>query len=126
MVNKNRKTVLLYIIPAAFRIWFGQMLGVYFLSTEGYDDAMMVSYASFSDYFLLMDQRNVMLKELGMPVVYRIVNLLGIPYTIVLSLLWILNGLLAAKLVFRLTSERKISFLPYRFEYGIQKTYVKS
>ena len=116
--NPSRKPIP-YVITAVCRVWLGITAGVWYPQGQVYDDALIFHYSKFTTYFanLEVQSRDVMLKELGMPIILNIVNVLGISYTMFLSLLWVLDAFLAALLVRRIGHGKrpKMEFLAFLF-----------
>ena len=108
-----------YIITAICRVWLGITAGVWYPQGQGYDDALIFHYTNFATYFgnTEIRSRDVMLKELGMPIVLNIINGIGISYAMFLSLLWVLDGILTAKFVRRINRGQcpKTEFLAFLF-----------
>lgn len=115
--NKARRSP--YVIAALARVWLGSLAGVWYPEGQACDDALMFHYSNLTSYLSGREvpDRDVMLKELGMPVVLNIVNATGISYTVFLSLLWVLAGALTVFLVRRIGHRRqpKIEFLAFAF-----------
>ena len=95
------KKCVFFLLAVGLRLWYGELIGLWLPATEFYDDALMIRYADLPSYFAgaAVGSRNVMLKELGMPLVLNIVNLIGIRYSTFLSLLWIIDAILAVFLI---------------------------
>lgn len=77
-----------------------------------------MQYADFPVYYGEMAKSAVsmtMLKEMGEPVFMWIVNLSGLPLTMVMSGLWIVNGLLAYRLVDMISSKKKMAYFFFLF-----------
>ena len=108
-----------FIVTAVARVWLGCMAGVWYPPKQGYDDALIFHYSDLASYLSgrELPSRNVMLKELGMPIILNIVNFTGISYTMFLSLLWVLSGALGVLFVRRMSRERRprAEFLTFVF-----------
>lgn len=96
------------VLVSFFRIWLGELTSVYFISEAGSDDAAMVRYACLYNPFMFRNAQagDMPFKELGFPFYQFIVEVSGLPYTIVLSLTWIVAALLTVRLFMYLTSNR--------------------
>ncbi len=103
--NNTKKKALLYVLPSLFRLWIGNLVGVWFPFDLVYDDALIMEYARFDNYFHGFELRNVMLKELGMPLFLQVVNISGIPYPLVLSILWIITAAVVERLFYLITNK---------------------
>lgn len=117
--RKGKPGISPYIIAATARVWLGSMAGVWYPQDQGYDDALIFHYSNLASYLSGREvvSRDVMLKELGMPLILNIVNISGVSYAIFLSLLWVLCGGLAALLVRRMNRRKRprVEFLTFAF-----------
>lgn len=105
---------IIFVVPAILRIWLGALAGIFFLVIK----AMMMQYAGFPVYYGEMAKSAVsmtMLKEMGEPVFMWLVNLSGLPLSMVMSGLWIVNGLLAYRLVDMISSKKKMAYFFFLF-----------
>ncbi|MCR4588272.1 MAG: hypothetical protein K5682_07695 [Lachnospiraceae bacterium] len=108
-----RRWIALYMVVSALRLWLGSLLGVWFPGEQGADDALMVLYSAFPNYFRHMTPDWLMLKELGMPVFLQIVNFSGISYPVALGLLWILDGFLLSRIAKKISGREPLAFGVY-------------
>ena len=99
--RKRWKKYVFFLLAIALRLWYGELIGLWLPATEFLDDALMIRYADLPSYFagIAVESRNIMLKEMGMPLVLNVVSLIGIRYSTFLSLLWIIDALLTAFLI---------------------------
>ena len=77
-----------------------------------------MQYADFPVYYGEMAKSAVsmtMLKEMGEPVFMWLVNLSGLPLSMVMSGLWIVNGLLAYRLVDMISSKKRMACFFFLF-----------
>lgn len=91
------------------------VVGVWFPADQKYDDALMIEYADLKAYFTNGDQREVMLKELGMPFVLQFTKILKIPYPALIAILWILAGAIGEQIMRKLAKSEKFAFFIYLF-----------
>ncbi len=113
VLGKFKRLIIIYIVAGLFRVWLGSLLGVWFPGEQGADDALMILYSAFPNYFGHMTHDWVMLKELGMPVFLQVVNLSGISYPIAISLLWIIDGLLLSVIARRISHSDVCGLVAY-------------
>lgn len=106
-VFSRNNLIALAVMAAAsvLRVLLGQTAGVWFPVSQKYDDVLMVQYADFPAYFAgnAVPQNDIMLKELGYPAVLNAVDQTGIPYSVFLSILWIIAAVLVVWLVLKFT-----------------------
>ncbi|MCR5032724.1 MAG: hypothetical protein K6A92_07670 [Lachnospiraceae bacterium] len=113
-IDKKLKTLAIcYIIITLIRLWIAALMGVWFPGEQGGDDALMVLYSAFPNYFKNMAPEWLMLKELGMPVFLQVVNFSGISYPIAICLLWILDGILLGRISYQIAGNRVLSLAVY-------------
>lgn len=100
-----------------FRIWLSTLTGVFFYAEAGFDDAAMVQYAYFfSPYRIYFSPIGCMpFKEIMFPLYLLIVKASGLPYTVVLSLTWVVAALFVWRLFYCLTHKHFYSSLAYLF-----------
>ncbi len=108
LTKKQIRWGLVYGIAALFRLWIGQMLGVWFPGEQGADDALMILYSAFPNYFRGADPSFCMHKELGMPLFLQLVNASGISYPAVISLIWVACALLMAFICVNILNARNV------------------
>lgn len=104
-----------YLMSAIIRIWLSMIVGIWFPADQTYDDALMILYADLKAYFINGDQREIMLKELGMPLVLQITKILKIPYPALIGILWILAAAIGALIIRKLAKSEKLAFFIYLF-----------
>ena len=75
------------------RISFGFMLGNWFPSEQGCDDALLVGYASLKTHFL-SPTPNSLLKYMGYPLLLDFCYVTKIPYSVVMSIMWVCCAIL--------------------------------
>ncbi len=111
--KKWRILLFIYTAVTLLRLWISSLLGVWFPGEQGADDALMVLYSAFPNYFSHMTQDWVMLKELGMPVFLQLVNFSGLSYPAALCVLWILDGILLGKITKKLSGSDILTLITY-------------
>lgn len=112
-------------IPAAVRTILSVLLGVWFPAGQIWDDSLVMEYADFAGHFGTPN-RSSLLKTMGYPLFLKAVSVSGIPYTIVLGLIWTAAALFVFSLVRRLAGGKRLPayaaylyvlFLPQAFDF---------
>ena len=123
MERSGKRAWFFFLLASLLRLWLGELVGIWVPSSAYYDDTLMIRYSRLLSYFSgsAVLEKDVMLKDIGMPVVINLINLSGIDYTTFLSLLWIFNGMLAVLLIQRMSKGahrkwEKVAFLAILFE----------
>lgn len=98
-----------------FRIWLGELTGVYFIANAGFDDAAMVQYAYFFSPFKIQFYPTgcMPFKEIMFSLYLLMVKASGLPYTMVLSLTWIVAAVFVWRLFYYLTHRYLYSSFAY-------------
>ena len=123
-ILKNRN-ILVFIslsIPVLFRVYLGELTGVWFPSDQAYDDALLIQYA-LSTHYQYSDHLTL-LKTMSFPWFLDLVYISQLNYTLVLSLLWCLAAILIFRLLYKNTNNICVSlffflyvlFMPTAFE----------
>ena len=100
MPNKLKyKDIFFFLIPAvllfALRIWLARISGLWYPADQLYDDSLMMRYADFSEHFSARNSPfyELLLKNMGFPLLLNLVGISGFEYTDVLSLFWFLSAI---------------------------------
>jgi len=114
-----------YIISIAIvlRIILSEKMGVWFLSSQMYDDALLMSYARVNTHFLNPNIYSLV-KTIGYPLFINVVYICQLNYPIALSLVWIFAACLTAYFFFLISQKKWLScfaflyvlFMPMAFE----------
>ena len=91
-----------------FRIYLGELTGVWFPSDQAYDDALLVQYALSTHY--QYPNHLTLLKTMSFPWFLDLVYISQLNYTLVLSLLWCLAAILIFRFLYKNTNNVWISF----------------
>lgn len=112
------------IILSILRICLGCAVGVWFPAGQLWDDALLMNFSDIAGHFL-HPERYALVKDMSFPVFLKFSSVSHLPYTVVLSLLWIVAALVvfyAFSKVFK--SERfafcffiYVLFMPQAFEF---------
>lgn len=124
-VLKVMKKPELYIFSILFiiRIIIGNKIGAWYFSNQIYDDQLLAKYSMLRDHFLNPDVYS-MVKTMGYPLFLNIVHIFKIKYSILLSIVWCIDALVAYKTILTITKNKKVStfafvyvlFMPMAFE----------
>lgn len=110
-------------IAIVLRIVLAEKMGVWFLSSQLFDDALLMSYTDVSTHFLVPNVYSLV-KTVGYPMFINVVYLSQLNYPIVLSLVWTFAASLTAYFFFLITQKKWLScfsfiyvlFMPMAFE----------
>lgn len=113
----------LFVVFAVLRILLGVNAGAWFAANEVCDDALLASYSELLAHFMFPSPKSL-LKVIGYSVFLCAVEISHVPYTVCLSVLWLVTGGLAYICLRRMRMPRAISFfffvyvsfLPQAFE----------
>jgi len=100
----ERKAFAIAVILIAVRLWLGLKTGIWYQVFTPVDDSLLINYAPLSLHFADIGGAYSLAKTISFPVFLNIVHYSGLPYTFVLSAVWIICGCLAVRLVRRLRS----------------------
>ncbi len=105
---KKKVIYILLAVLSILRLWLGDIVGLWLPADQIYDDALLIKYSDFASYLTtnaerIVSERNIMLKDLGMPFILNLVSSIGIKYSTFLSLLWIIAAILTFCLIKRST-----------------------
>ncbi len=100
MAISNLKFLVAGIFLLLLRIWLARISGVFYLPDELYDDLLLMKYADFGEYFSARNLpfNELLLKNMGFPVLLNLVGISGLQYTDVLSLFWFLAAISTVEL----------------------------
>lgn len=137
---KNEQPLWIYLVCGSFglRLLLGEMQG-YFIAANGYhDDILMIRYSQLIEHFINhnLPPQDLLVKDMGFPLILRLVKFTGIPYSVMMSLLWFFAALSTVALVRVLTEEKNlwrdlavfvfVLFAPVAFEYTGTRIYRNS
>ena len=100
-------------ICSLLRIYFFDLVGIWFPSKEMLDDDLMVEYAT--GYYDTFPGVYSLVKTKGFPLFLRFVNFTRLDYGTVLSIVWIVAALLVYRLMHKLTRKRSLSLLAFLY-----------
>lgn len=92
------------------RLLLGRLQG-YFIAGGGYhDDMLMIKYSDLTGHFITQNLplQDMLVKDIGFPLILRLVKFTGIPYSEMMSLLWFFAALSMVALVRVLTEEKNL------------------
>ncbi len=129
LINKlNHNTVFFILIIGLViaRVIIGFNLHYWMYSAAGFDDGWMVSASVLPDHFAAGDERSL-IKNMAYPVFLYLNGLTGVPYSLSLTLLWVLVAAMGVLLIKRFTRSRMawlavfafLLFFPSAFETDI-------
>lgn len=95
------------------RLWLAKISGIWYPAAEIYDDSLMIKYADFSGHFAAQNSpfNELLLKNMGFPILLNLVELSGLQYTDVLSLFWFLAAISTVVLFTKVTGVKNIIIL---------------
>lgn len=107
--------ILLFCITIAFilRIYLGEIVGIWFPSEQVYDDALLVAYA-LPEHYSTPDHLTL-LKTMSYPWFLNFVDLVNLPYTVVISFIWCLSALLIFNLSLIIIKNKYIAFFSFLY-----------
>jgi len=105
----EKKAFAIAVILIAVRLWLGLKTGIWYQVFTPVDDSLLMNYAPLPLHFADIGGAYSLAKTISFPVFLNIVHYSGLPYTFVLSAVWIICGCLAVRLVRRLRSADGVS-----------------
>ena len=103
-------SILLLVI---LRILLGYNIGIWIISDAGCDDALMINYASKAHFFY--PDSGSLLKYMGFLLLLLFNGFIGIPFSVLLSLIWVIAALLVFFSINTISHKKNVSFLFYVF-----------
>lgn len=110
---KNPNFILITIITI-FRVILSNLLSAWYPSSQGYDDRLLITYASLSSHFKDPNVLSLM-KTMSYPLFLKIVHWSGLSYTMVLSIIWIIAAALVVKIFLNVTKNKAFLTFIYIF-----------
>ena len=125
--NTNKKTIaflLIIVLMTILRIYLGTNLQLWYLSGSIHDDLLMINHSDIYAYF---HQWNILslVKGMSFPLFLFVIRITKIPYSFLLSILWVISSLLTMYVVNKYITKNKlmlalsyifILFLPIAFD----------
>lgn len=109
------KRMLWFSLFTTLRFILGIDMGLWIPATAGYDDALMVNYATLPINVSSFPNNHLMLKEMGMPWFYKFVRLTNLPENFWISCLWCIAAFLIGLVCYELTRKQIIAFFFFIF-----------
>lgn len=104
--------ILVIIVLAIIRVVLGAKAGCFYSSAAVYDDQLMAKYSMLWNHFNNPDTYSLV-KTMIYPLFINIVYVLNIKYTVVISLIWVLDAYLVYKIVNKITKNSWLSMFFY-------------
>lgn len=112
-LNKNKLTIIFILIVgflSLFRIYVGSNLQLWFVTTAHCDDLLLINYADLVGHFTNWNFESLV-KNMSYSLFLSFVKFSGIPYSICLSILWVIAALLVLYVVYKFLTKNKIVLL---------------
>ena len=108
-INQISTNLFIFILSllSIFRLYIGNYFPYWYLLSDQLDELLLIKNAHLSQYFANWDI-NSLSKTIGYSLFLKIVNVIGLPYGFVLSLIWILGGILIVYAVYNYLTKNKI------------------
>lgn len=134
---KNEQPLWIYSVCVLFglRLLLGRMQGYFIEAKSFHDDALMINYADLTEHFITQNLflQDLLVKDMGFPLILRFTKFIGLPYSEMMSLLWFFAALSIVALMRILTGEKNlwrdlllfafVLFSPIAFEYTGTRIY---
>ena len=90
------------------RLILGRMADCHFFPMAYHDEALMLNYADLKSHFWTQElpQKDLLVKDMGFPIILFFLRISGIVYTDLLAILWLAAALLTVKLFRDLRAEK--------------------
>lgn len=111
--NKNLVLVIfisIIIFLSLLRLYIGSNLQLWFVTTAQCDDLLMLDYSILTDHFTHWNY-NSLVKDMSYSIFLAFVKFSTIPYSVWLSVLWIISALLVAYAIYKFLTKNKIAIL---------------
>ena len=122
--KSDQKFIIILLLFSMLRLYIGYYAPVWFRLKGRHDDLLLLSYSHLSTHFLNWNILSLT-KTMSYPLFLFVVRISHIPYTVWLSLLWIIAGLIVIYALYKFVSKNKIlltlsfifiTFLPIAFD----------
>lgn len=110
----KRPEIIIMLIATIGRIFLSNLLGIWYNSAQVYDDKLMITYALLPSHFAHPSYSSLV-KTMGYPIFLDFVYLTGLPYSIVLTFVWIVASILAVKICKFITQNNWLLMFVYLF-----------
>ena len=108
----HERPLWIYLVCAFFvlRLLLGRMIGCYILTTAYHDDMLMIKYSDLIGHFIThnLPPQDLLVKDMGFPLILRFIQFTGVPFTEMMSLLWFFAALSVVALLRVLTTEKNL------------------
>ena len=111
--NKNLVLAIfisIIIFLSLLRLYIGSNLQLWFVTTAQCDDLLMLDYSILTDHFTHWNY-NSLVKDMSYSIFLAFVKFSTIPYSVWLSVLWIISALLVAYAIYKFLTKNKIAIL---------------
>lgn len=110
--KRDVQNVLIMVILAIIRVVLGTKAGCFYSSAATYDDQLMAKYSMLYNHFYNPDAYSLV-KTMVYPMFINLVYVLHIRYTIVISLIWVIDAYFVYHILNKITKNRLISMFFY-------------
>lgn len=94
LMQKYKNEIIIFIVMiflCCLRIYFGNMVGNFFASEQGADDALMINYSFLKSHFHFSNSYSLV-KTMSYPLFLKFCYVTHINYTLMVSLVWIFTA----------------------------------
>jgi|GEM_PF-5369237 len=108
-INQISTNLIIFILSlfTIVRLYIGNSFPYWYLLTNQLDELLLIYNAHLSQYFANWNIHSLS-KTIGYSLFLKFVNVIGLPYGFVLSLIWILGGILIVYAVYNYLTKNKI------------------
>jgi len=96
---KNKKILAATVLLTLFRIWIGLKAEISYNVQAVHDEALLVSYSILPSHFADTANPFALAKDMSFSIFLNIVHFSGLPYSLVITLVWICAAVLSVMLV---------------------------
>ena len=108
-INQISSYLIIFIVSllTVLRLYIGNFFPYWYLLTNQLDELLLINNAHLGQYFANWNIHSLS-KTISYSLFLKFVNVIGLPYGFVLSLVWILGGILIVYAVYNYLTKNKI------------------